>query len=446
MKRISYNSLGTMALCVFCAGVAFAQNTPLSREDCLRIAVRESATAQAARFSRDAAQARTEHDKPTARPLVNVIASSSVQGNRLVFPRPNDTPATFVPDSYSHVDLTFEQTLYRPGLRDAKGRYLALSRMVDWDYRKEMLALCLATEKAYYTFFQAQAGVRAAKEGAEAAESYEALVLKQIEAGQAKPVDAQTVRTLRTEAQAGLRKAENGVTLALLNMQRLLGRVSAEAPVFVPPSEPALLPETPDAAIALALANRPELQTLAQSIVAAKAGVSLAKTQTSPSLSLRGQITQQTATALMPSTFMAATLEVRIPLSDGGKTRLDTQEAQAQAKRLESLLREAQEGVALEVRQALLKAREAQDQIEVQEAQRTNAEALARVATKAYEVGMGSATAMVEALRQERIAREKVIVAQFDYRLAILEFQYGQGVPSLSWDRLLPAPAKERVP
>ena len=123
------------------------------------------------------------------------------------------------------------------------------------------------------------------------------------------------------------------------------------------------MPETPDAAIAIALQNRPELISLELNLQAARAGVSLARLQAQPTFNARGQITEQTPTAFQHEHYYGVTLELRWTLLDGGKIQQDTREAKAQVERLEALREDARQGIALDVKNAWYKMRDAQRQI-----------------------------------------------------------------------------------
>jgi outer membrane protein len=240
-------------------------------------------------------------------------------------------------------------------------------------------------------------------------------------------VDAETVAAQVAEAQAGVTQAEGGLALARLNFNRTLGRPLTTPVALEPVTVLPTVPDSPDAAVAVALQNRPELRSLEQNLLAAKAGVSLAKTQSQPALSLRGQVTEQTPSAFVNDFYAAATLEVRWPLLDSGKSRLDTKEAQAQALRLAALQEDAQQGIALDVTQAWQKMREAHDRITLARTQRRGAEATATVAEKAYEVGKGTVVEVQAAQREVRAARERELQAIYDLHTAAAEFDYAQG-------------------
>ena len=198
-------------------------------------------------------------------------------------------------------------------------------------------------------------------------------------------------------------------------------------PIALEPLPEPPIPDSPNAATAQAVRNRPELKILALSVEAAKAGVSLASAQSRPVVSARGQITEQTPSAFLHEHYAAATLEIKWPILDGGKTRLDTQEARAQLGRLEALMTEGLLAIELDVVQAWNKMREAKDRIILAQTQRAGAESTAIVAVKAYEIGRGTVIEVQSAQREVRLAGERELQATYDLQTAAAEFDYAQG-------------------
>jgi outer membrane protein TolC len=423
IKHLSLTTLSGLLLLGF-APIAIAQQAkPLSLSEVLRIALKESHQAKLARIGREIAQVKVERERPVASPTLDLTASGTMQGSRMTFPRPNGTEGVFLPENFARLDVTVEQLIYRAGEREAKQRYLAQREGVDWDYRRELHGVLLSVRKAMLDLLRADAGIGTATLGVGAAERYRTLVQKQIESGLAKPVDALTAETQVLEAQNGLSRAKNGRMLALANLNRYLGRLPLAEISLMEPVAPSSPPESPEPATTLALTRRPELLYLQQILKATRLGVSLAQMQSLPRVSVRGQWSLQTPTALVPQNYMAATVEVRFPLWDGDKTRLDTLEAKAQAKRLEALIGEAKQGFALEVRQAWLKLKEAFETRALAQVQLREMEAVEVVAETAYKVGKGTAVEVQEAQRKTRTARDKEIQARYDILTAVAEYE-----------------------
>ncbi len=406
---------------------ATAAGPPITLEQGVQEALRRSPQVRAARAVLETARVRADREKPVARPTVTAVASGTAQGPRVDFPRPNGQLATVLPEAVGRFDLIVEQPLYRAGLKPARERYTAQMSAADLDFRKAVSDVALAVRKAYVDVLRADAGVRAAQDGVAAAQRYRRLVEGQIAAGLARPVDAQTVQAQVAEAQSGLTQAEGGASLARFNFNRLLGRslrlpVSVEEIATAPP-----IPAAPDDAVARAVRARPEVLLLEQNLLAARAGISLARAQSQPSVNARGQVTEQTPSAFLHEHYYAATLEVRWPLADGGKARQDTREAKAQTDRLQALLEDARQGIELETVQAWEKMRAAQSRIDLARTQRAGHEATVIVAEKAYEVGRGTVIEVQAAQREARTARAAELTALHDLHAAYTDFLYAQG-------------------
>ena len=309
----------------------------------------------------------------------------------------------------------------------ARQRYAAQSALVLEDYRKSLADIAQAARKAYLDVLRAESGVRTAQDGVNAAVRYQALVTRQIEAGVAKPVDAETVKAQVAEAQSGAQQAQDGLNLARMAFNQALGR-PLDAPVALetPGALPAV-PSSPAPAVAYAQQNRPELVSLELNLRLAQAGVSLARSQSQPAVSARGQYTEQTPTALAHEHYYGASLVVNWPLLDGGKTRQDTREAQAQVARLLAERETARRGIEFDVVRAWQAMGGANAQIRYAQKRLAYLERTALVAERAYEVGKGTVLDVQAAQREVRAARENELKATYDLYAAALDFAHAQG-------------------
>jgi outer membrane protein TolC len=416
------------ALICFLAGTAHVGGAQaLTPAASVAAALRQSPQVRVAKAVREAALVEAERGKPIARPTLEARAAGILQGPRATFPRPDGSPATVLPEEVGRLDLILEQPLYRAGQRAARDRYGSAQGEAEWEYRRAVAAVALAARKAYIDVLRAEAGIRVAQDGLAAAQRVQELVARQIVAGLAKPVDANTATGQAAEAQGGVTQATSALKLARMNFNRALGRPLTTEFTLEPLTDMPKAPDSPEAAIAMAWKHRPELQLLGETLRGAQAGISLAKSQNQPGLNLRGQISEQTPSAFVREHYAAAVLELRWPILDGGKTRLDTQEARAQTARLEALRDDARQGIALEVTQYWQQIRDAQEKIGLTRIQREGLEATAAVAEKAYEVGRGTVIEVQAAQREVRGAQGREAQALYDLHTAAAEFAHAQG-------------------
>lgn len=363
-------------------------------------ALQNSPQAKAILKERDAKRVGIDREKPVARPIADARLSGTLQGNPVRFPRPDGSQAMFLPDRFLRLELNIEQIVYRPGIGAARRRYASQLVVADEETRKAQGELALAVTKAYFDVLKAEAGVVQAQDGLAFALRYRVFVEGQITAGVAKPVDLETVKAQVSEAEAAQVTATNGLILAKMNFNRLLGRPLETEVNLSSTLQSPLSSDDPKSATETALKRRPEIRLIDANLIGTKEGAFLAKTQTQPSMIVRGQAAEQTPTALLPETYYALTLEIRIPIFDGGKAKSEAEEARIQGERLFALREEAINGIKIEVMQASLQRTEAKAKSVSASAKVKSAEANLRVAEKAYEVGRGTLIEVQNARRE----------------------------------------------
>ncbi len=401
-----------------------AQEKPLAQAQAVSIALRLSPQAQAATAARDVALVQAGRDRPIARPTASAIVSGTAQGPRVDLP---GSQYVVVPEGAGRLDLIVEQVLYHGGLGAARSRYAAENALALEDYRKTLADLAQTTRTAYLNVLRANAGLQTAQDGIMQALRYQALVQTQIDAGVAKPIDAETARAQLAEAQIGQSRAQDGAEIAREALNLALGRPLSAPVTLAEPDVLPTVPKTPDEAIAFALQNRSELVTLELNLRMAQAGVLLARSQSGPTVTARGQYSEQTPTVLNSEHYFSLTLQVRLPLLDGGKTRQDTQEAQAQVARLKAERDNARRGIELAVRSAWIQMRGADTQVGLARDVRVTKEKQYMVAETAYKVGQGTAVAVQAAQSDLQAARERELQATYDLYTAGINFAHAQG-------------------
>lgn len=415
---------------------------PLSLSASVEKALHDSPQARAARFARDAALAQADRARPFSRPTLTASTSGTLQGPHVLFPRPDGPAAIVLPERVLRLDVVMEQTIYRGGGREARRRYAAQSDIAELDYRKSLIGLATSVVRAYYDVLRAQSGVRTATASLDGARRYQEVVEQQVKAGIARPVDIQTVAGQVAEAQSGLQEAESGLMLARMAFNRQLGRPLTAEVSLEPNSVIPVLPESTEAAQEAARSNRAELIALEKELDVARAGVVLARAQSLPAVNLRGQVTEQTPGAFVHEHYAAATIEMKWPLADGGKSRIDVREAGAQAQRLEALLEEARQAVALEVLDAWRRMKDAQERLRLAEIQIRSARATLLVVEKAYEVGRETVLNVQAARREEQAAHGRAARALYDLQTTAVDFESAQGVVPSALEAIAPLPSK----
>lgn len=407
---------------------AHAQARGTASSTAISQAVTMSSSAKAARFERDAAIARAERDRPVARPTLSANASGGVQGPRVNLPGMSPVTETVLPSETGRLDLVLEQQLYHPGVPAARVRFRAELALADITYRKALASIAFNVETLNLDLYRAQVGVKMASEGVNAAASYVKLVDETIASGVGKPVDRASAAARLAEAKSAMISAQSGAALAGMALNRAVGRPLS----YVNPEVMLELPGQIEAAelekaTAAAKNGRPEVLEAIVGLSAARAGAKLAASQSGPSVVARGQLTEQTPTALIHEHYASATIEIHIPILDAQKTRIDSHEAAAEVNRLQELLEEAKSGVELDVQRAWRKIADACSKIELAKARSIGSKATLTVAEAAYKAGRASAFELESAQREVRLSAESVIQAEVDLMASHIDFKYAQG-------------------
>jgi len=183
-------------------------------------------------------------------------------------------------------------------------------------------------------------------------------------------------------------------------------------------------------AIGMAWEQRPELQELAQSIEAARRGVSAAQSQFLPQLSLVGTYTVDIAGG-NPS-FSPERWEVGGVLQwrafEGGRVRAQVSEAKITQQKALETLQQQRDRIALEVKEAVINVLEAEQKIRVAEKAIAQAEEHFRISQERYNAQIATSTEVVDAEALLTQARTNYFNAIYDHHLASFALKKATGV------------------
>ncbi|HYE79938.1 MAG TPA: TolC family protein, partial [bacterium] len=205
------------------------------------------------------------------------------------------------------------------------------------------------------------------------------LARSRFEAGVSPRFDVTRAEVQLLNARDSLIQARRGAALALLAFQDLLGGEEAYVPGATETAEASVpvLPREWDPmavtdAVALAQRNRPEILQLRLAEDLRSTELSLTKRR--PSLGLAGTLNysdQESSFTGANSTTIA--LQMTIPLWDGGRDRGEIQQGEAEQEAIRINLEAAEQGIALEVQDAVMALQEAAARLET--ARRTEEQA-----------------------------------------------------------------------
>jgi TolC family type I secretion outer membrane protein len=300
-------------------------------------------------------------------------------------------------------------------------------------------ALFLAALQTYYAAQATQAAVVSATEAERAArESFQAADAR-YKVGVATPADRLQAQTALSQATLNRIRAEGEARNALGALANALGfpaqqRIAlAELPAA--PAETVFQKEV-DALIGEAQARRPDLRAAEAQLMAAEAGVDLARAQGRPTLSLAaGPSWQESAGVITQGNSIG--LSLNVPLFAGFDTTYRVRSAAAQAEVRAAQRDRIKNQVALDVWRAYQSLTTATQSLQTTADLVASAEQSAKVALGRYKAGVGTVLDLLTAQSALASARLQRIQAQLDWN--VYRATLAQAVGALDYTLLQPA-------
>lgn len=285
---------------------------------------------------------------------------------------------------------------------------------------------------AYYEILRADQVLGVQKEALTSAEDRLEKARKRLDAGAIAKFDVLRFETDVSRAQAAVIAASNRRRQAKNNLNSVLGRPIETAfeaePVPAGPS----LGSGADAFVEAALRNRPDLRSAQNLVLAFERLLKTAMGGSFPTLSLGA-----THTWTIDPGFggrenqTVATAQLTFNVFDSGITRAKVASAKQDLEQARIRLEQLRLAASLEVRQALIRAENAQQTLEVAERTVVQQREALRVAQLKFDVGEGILLDVTDAQVELTRAQEAVIAARFDYLSAYAALQRAVGVDDL---------------
>ena len=316
-------------------------------------------------------------------------------------------------DRYT-TELSFEQPLFTGGrlrniARAAERGASAAEQMAD----QARADVALEIQSAYWRLHGGLAALDAVNGAVALMEEHVQHMLRRYEEGLVLRSELLAAQTRRSEVALERVEAENGVRVARLELNRLLGLPAVAEPRLVGtvPQEP-LVTEL-DVLVEEGLASQAHLQAMADEVGARRAQAAVARGARLPDLSLVSRyvyarpnpyvFTEQTS---FRGTWEAG-VAVRWSLFQGGAQLARESEAAAQLRAAEARLQEAREMAAVEVARHYLEAQRAWEAVEVAALNVEQAAEGLRVTREQFEEGVVLSSQVLEAERAYREAQAR---------------------------------------
>lgn len=420
------------------AATLAAQDSPLTLQDAVAAALRDTPRLQAGAEQVKASEARVAQADLNllGRLETAYLYTPSQKPLSVAFP---GIPPLIPPSSFEVKQLqrhsfqvSFSQPLWTWGALTGQAKAARQEReasRLGYDRTKQQAAFEAA--RAFLQAAQASEGVAVAEQALEQQRAFLKVATSRFEAGAAPKLDV-------LKADLAVARAESDLLIA--RGQAAVGREALVALTFdarfrtalLAPLAASPLPLLPEAeALSRAKVQRSDLKALDRLAASAALRGEAARASGLPAVAFRAGLTQQNDQLGKAFQSDSQTYQVGLAVTWDGtaplraRARAAEQLAQARAHRQE--LAQAEQGLVLEVRTAWLKVREAQERAAVERRAVGVAQEQARVARLAYREGVITSVEAQEAELALTAARFNTLRAELDAALALESLRFAMG-------------------
>jgi outer membrane protein len=295
-------------------------------------------------------------------------------------------------------------------------------------YAQQVIAL--EVTQAYFGVLQAQANQRVAQQQMDLLQSIDKQTRASLQVGSGDIITVQEVQAQLDTARADLITANNAVTVAKNQLERLTHQpVEALQDITtLQPTGPQ--PDTVDPWLASALKNQPLLQQAQATLKVSELQVQYAKRARWPTLTLSG-IGQHAAGMLVPPVAIdqiGASLNLSIPIYEGGSTRAGIHQAEALSKVSRANVVNIQDQIKLETQTAFQDLEDSVAQFQATQQSVTSAKVSMDGTRKGYEIGSRSIIDLLTATTNYAAAQRNYYLALYTQLVARTQLKAAAGV------------------
>ena len=295
-------------------------------------------------------------------------------------------------------------------------------------YAQQVVAL--EVTQAYFGVLQAQANQRVAQQQMDLLQSIDKQTRASLQVGSGDIITVQEVQAQLDTARADLITANNAVTVAKNQLERLTHQpVEALQDITtLQPTGPQ--PNTIDPWLASALKNQPLLQQAQATLKVSEQQVQYAKRARWPTLTLSG-IGQHAAGMLVPPVAIdqiGASLNLSIPIYEGGSTRAGIHQAEALSKASRANVVNIQDQIKLETQTAFQDLEDSVAQFQATQQSVTSAKVSMDGTRKGYEIGSRSIIDLLTATTNYAAAQRNYYLALYTQLVARTQLKAAAGV------------------
>ncbi|HEY1792138.1 MAG TPA: TolC family protein [Opitutaceae bacterium] len=308
--------------------------------------------------------------------------------------------------------------------RGAKSQERAASEGTEAS-REQILVNVVAN---YLATLQAQEVLRVAEQTLEnrtlTARQVNALEQNKLKSG----LDVSLADVAEEQAELLVQDAQGGVDGAMASLSAALGERGGESIILTDNPAPAVIPGSPDALVATAISERPDLRDLRYQVEAAHSAARAEKDASYPTLAAVGLVGNSfTHDERLPDKYAVAGVQFSVPFFQGGAYEARQHEAEIRERVLSENLREAEDNAARDVRLAFVAAQTAKKRLATTKKLLASSNQALSLAEARYKAGSSSIIELSDSQLAEASAAIAYANAEYDTRIqaAVLEYQTG---------------------
>lgn|GEM_PF-1315337 len=331
--------------------------------------------------------------------------------------------------TYYGVKLRLEQPLYTGGKLTALNR----QALANIDYAKANLAaaeanLIYEVKKAYYTVLNLEALAETLQQAVHSMENHHREAKAYYQAGMVAELDVMRAEVKLADLRQKKLAADNGVQMARSYLNFIMG-IPLDSQYVLAPAEPVTAPKYDLAeSKQLALKSRSEVLAAQAKVRLAKEGLAIAESARKPLVALFAEGQHQSTEFLEGKPDLSFGIVASFQLYDGGMAKHQAAEAQKVIEQAELAEKLTVQAVELEVEQAYTNLMNCREAVVVAEKGLVQAEETLRMASLAYQAGLGSSLERIDADTGLTQARNNYHQAVGNYQIALAQYQKALGI------------------
>ena len=427
---IKRHSVARSTLLLLILGLMALNDVPSMAEDL------QAAYQQAASTSPVIAQARAQLDadlagKPLARaallPHINAGASGGMNTAYVTGFGAQPLSTGYHSDVFSAslTESIFNGQVFT-AMKQAESRIRASEAALA--FAEQMVALEVA--QSYFSVLQAQANERVAQQQMDLLQRIDDQTNANLKVGTGDIISVQEVQAQLDAAKADLIAAKNAVEVAKNQLERLTHQSVETLQDITALQATGPQPDTIGPWLATALKNQPLLQQAQETLNVSEQQVQFAKRARWPTLTLSG-IGQHSAGTLIPPVAIdqiGASINLSIPIYEGGSTRAGIHQAEALARASRANVVNIQDQIKLDTQTAFLDLQNSVAQFQATQQSVTSAQVSLAGTQKGYEIGSRSIIDLLTATTNYAAAQRNYYLALYSQLVARTQLKAAAGV------------------